>query len=153
LNRIDAAAYRIVRPPRAMSGTRLAFMRPFTTRVVNPITRRVAGHLPYFGIVVVPGRTSGIVRNVPMNVFRAGDDYVFALTYGPDVDWVKNVLAASGCELRTRGRSVRLRDPVLVHDASRRLMPVPVRFFLGLLDVTEFLRLSPATATGQSGSE
>jgi hypothetical protein len=41
-------------------------------------------------------------------VFPAQDGYVFALTYGPDTDWVKNVLAAGGCELRTRGRAIRL---------------------------------------------
>jgi hypothetical protein len=136
-----------------MSGTRLAWIRPFTTRVVNPITRRVAGHLPFFGIVVVPGRTSGVIRRVPMNVFRHGPDYVFALTYGSDVHWVRNVLAASGCTLETRGRSVPLRDPVVVRDPTRRLMPLPVRFFLGLLGVTEFLRLTPHdAATDQSSS-
>ncbi len=130
-----------------MSGTRLAWMRPITTRVVNPITRLFAGHVPWFGIIVVPGRRSGIVRRVPMNVFRDGRDYVFALTYGADVDWVRNVLAAKGCELETRGRSVSLRDPVVVHDPSRRLMPLPVRLFLRLLGVREFLRATPGPTT------
>jgi deazaflavin-dependent oxidoreductase (nitroreductase family) len=135
-----------------MSGTRLAFMRPFTTRVVNPISRRFAGHLPWFGIVVVRGRRTGIVRRVPMNVFRSGVDYVFALTYGADVDWVRNVLAANGCELETRGRTVALGAPVVLHDPGRRLMPLPVRFFLGLLGVTEFLRLRPADAVSAQSS-
>lgn len=124
-----------------MSGTRLAFMRPFTTRVVNPLTRRIVGHLPWFGNVVVPGRRSGTIRRVPMNVFRRGDDYVMALTYGRDVDWVKNVLAAGGCRLETRSGMVDLRDPELVHDPSRRLVPFLVRIFLGVLDVNDFLRL------------
>lgn len=124
-----------------MSGTRLAFMRPFTTRVVNPLTRRIAGHLPWFGNVVVPGRRSGTIRRVPMNVFRRGDDYVMALTYGRDVDWVKNVLAAGGCRLETRSGMVDLRDPELVHDPRRRLVPLLVRIFLGVLDVNDFLRL------------
>jgi deazaflavin-dependent oxidoreductase (nitroreductase family) len=124
-----------------MSGTRLAFMRPFTTRVVNPLTRRIAGHLPWFGNVVVPGRRSGTTRRVPMNVFRRGDDYVMALTYGRDVDWVKNVLAAGGCRLETRSGMVDLRDPELVHDPRRRLVPLLVRIFLGVLDVNDFLRL------------
>lgn len=124
-----------------MSGTRLAFMRPFTTRVVNPLTRRIVGHLPWFGNVVVPGRRSGTIRRVPMNVFRRGDDYVMALTYGRDVDWVKNVLAAGGCRLETRSGMVDLREPELVHDPSRRLVPFLVRIFLGVLDVNDFLRL------------
>ena len=127
-----------------MSGTRLAFLRPITTRVVNPLTRRIAGHLPWFGIVVVPGRRSRTIRRVPMNVFREGDDYLMALTYGRDVDWVKNVLAAEGCRLETRGRVLELRDPELVHDPSRHLVPLIVRVFLGVLDVNDFLRLRAA---------
>jgi deazaflavin-dependent oxidoreductase (nitroreductase family) len=124
-----------------MSGTRLAFMRPFTTRVVNPLTRRIAGHLPWFGNVVVAGRRSGTIHRVPMNVFRRGDDYIMALTYGRDVDWVKNVLAAGGCRLETRTGIVELHDPELVHDPRRLLVPFFVRIFLGVLDVNDFLRL------------
>jgi deazaflavin-dependent oxidoreductase (nitroreductase family) len=127
-----------------MSGTRLAFMRPITTRVVNPLTRRIAGRLPWFGIVVVPGRRSGKIRRVPMNVFRNGDDYVMALTYGRDVDWVKNVLAAEGCRLETTGRVLELHEPEVVHDPSRHLVPLIVRVFLGVLDVNDFLRLRAA---------
>jgi deazaflavin-dependent oxidoreductase (nitroreductase family) len=128
-----------------MTRTRITWLRPFTTRVVNPITRLVAGHLPWFGIVVVRGRSSGVIRRVPMNVFRSGDDYVFALTYGAEVDWVRNVLAAGGCDLETRGRSVVLREPVVVLDPERRLMPLPIRLFLRLIRVTEVLRMTPAT--------
>jgi deazaflavin-dependent oxidoreductase (nitroreductase family) len=128
-----------------LSGTRLAFMRPFTTRIVNPLTRRVAGHLPWFGIIVVPGRQSGVIRRVPMNVFRVEEHWVMALTYGRDVDWVKNVLAAGGCRLETRGRVVALRDPELVHDPSRRMMPFLVRQSLWLLGVTDFLRMNPTS--------
>ena len=42
-----------------MTRPRTAWLRPFTNRIVNPISRRVAGRLPWFGIIVVPGRTSG----------------------------------------------------------------------------------------------
>jgi hypothetical protein len=47
-------------------------MRPFTMRVVNPITRLVAGWLPGFGIVRNVGRTSAKSYRTPMNVFRDG---------------------------------------------------------------------------------
>ena len=127
--------------------TRLAFMRPFTLRAVNPVTRRFAGHVPGFAIVHYVGRTSGRAYATPMNVFRDGDAWVMALTYGAEVQWVHNVLAAGGCELEVRGRRIRLTDPELVHDPSRRLMPIPVRWFLGLLAVTDFLRLHPAIRT------
>jgi len=78
-----------------------------------------------------------------MNVFRDGDDYVFALTYGSDVQWVKNVLASGGADLEIGKRTVRLVEPELFVDPTRHLMPLPVRVFLGLARVTEFLRMRP----------
>jgi deazaflavin-dependent oxidoreductase (nitroreductase family) len=121
--------------------TRMSSLRPFTTRVINPVARRVAGRLPWFGILTCGGRTSGRTYRVPLNVFRRGDTYVVALTYGADTQWVKNVVAAGSCMLRTRGRDVRLVDPELFRDPTRRLMPPPVRLILGLNRVSEFLRM------------
>jgi hypothetical protein len=51
------------------------------------------------------------------------------------------ILAAGECRLRTRGRELRLVDPRLYTDSTRRDMPFPVRQFLGLLRVSEFLRM------------
>ena len=123
----------------------MAFIRPFTVAVVNPVTRLFAGHVPMFGIVRHRGRRSGRLYRAPVNVFRDSGDYLVALTYGSQVDWVRNVLAAGGCEMETGGRLVRLTDPELFTDRTRRLMPFPVRQFLGLVNVTEFLRLRLAT--------
>ena len=127
-------------PPR----TRLEVIRPFTTRVVNPLTRLVAGRLRLFAILHQRGRRSGRIHHTPMNVFRSGDAYVFALTYGSHVHWVQNVLAAGGCAMTTRGRQVELSEPELIVDSDRRLVPQPVRAFVGLLRVSQFLRMRPA---------
>jgi deazaflavin-dependent oxidoreductase (nitroreductase family) len=121
--------------------TRMTRLRPFTTRLFNPLARRFAGRLPWFGILTYRGRVSGRTYHTPLNVFRRGNSYVFALTYGGDTQWVKNVVAAGTCALRTRGRDVRLVEPELFRDPSRRLMPRPVRVILGLNDVSEFLRM------------
>jgi deazaflavin-dependent oxidoreductase (nitroreductase family) len=121
--------------------TRLQFLRPFTLRFVNPLTRLVAGWLPGFGILEYRGRASGKAYRTPMNVFRRGDEYVFALTYGADVQWVKNIVAAGKCGLVTRGGTIRLIEPRLVHDPARSLMPPVVRQFLGFMRVAEFLRM------------
>ncbi|HEX2766808.1 MAG TPA: nitroreductase family deazaflavin-dependent oxidoreductase [Candidatus Limnocylindria bacterium] len=129
--------------------TRMAWMRPFTTRFVNPITRVVAGRLPWFGILHVKGRKSGKRYDIPMNAFRQPDGtWVFALTYGSEVQWVKNVLAAGECTMTTRGRRVRLTQPELFVDPKRSHMPLPVRLFLGPLRVTEFLRMREAPPAG-----
>ena len=119
----------------------MTVLRPFTTRIVNPGTRLFAGWLPGFAIISYRGRKSGRRYRTPMNVFKRGDTYVFALTYGSEVQWVKNVQAAGGCEIRTRGHDVRLVDPEIFVDPTRHLMPLPVRIILGLNDVSEFMRL------------
>jgi len=42
-------------------------------------------------------------------VFRAPDGFVIALTYSSKSEWGRNVLAATGCELKTRGKKYQLR--------------------------------------------
>jgi deazaflavin-dependent oxidoreductase (nitroreductase family) len=128
------------------SPTRLQGLRPFTLRFVNPVTRLVAGWLPGFGILHYRGRKSGRDYRTPMNVFRHGDEYVMALTYGAGVQWVKNIVAAGECRLVTRGKPLTLIEPRLVHDPTRSLMPPVVRQFLGLMHVTDFLRMRISTA-------
>lgn len=129
----------------------MTWMRPFTTRFVNPVTRLVAGRLPWFAIVHQVGRHTGQRHDTPMNIFRHDGAWVFALTYGSRVDWVRNVLAAGKCTITTRGRRVRLVDPELIVDPRRRLVPQPVRAILALLRVTEFLRMCEAPTTRPTG--
>jgi hypothetical protein len=52
------------------------------------------------------------------------------------------VVAANGCVLETRGRQVRLVDPRIVHDESRRGVPAVIRTVLGLASVNDFLQLT-----------
>jgi deazaflavin-dependent oxidoreductase (nitroreductase family) len=110
-------------------------------RLTDPVLGRLAPHLPGFGVVVHTGRISQRVYRTPVNVFRRGPTYVIALTYGADPEWVRNVLANGSCGLIVRGRLVKLRQPRLFQDSSRRLMPRPVRVVLGLAGVSEFLEL------------
>ncbi|HJQ45459.1 MAG TPA: nitroreductase family deazaflavin-dependent oxidoreductase [Amycolatopsis sp.] len=114
----------------------------FNKIATNRVTGRFSGRLPGFGTIVHHGRRSGRVYRTPVNVFRVPSGYVVALTYGPDTDWVRNVLAAGGCELITLGRQLKLTDPRLEHDETRAAMPLPARQFLGLLGVADFLHLS-----------
>ena len=131
--------------------TLLQFLRPFTMRFVNPLTRLVAGWLPGFGLLLYRGRTTGREYRTPMNVFSQGDEFVFALTYGAEVQWVKNIIAAGECGLKTHGRELRLVEPRLYSDPERQDMPFAVRPFLGLLNVSEFLRMRIAATDATAG--
>jgi deazaflavin-dependent oxidoreductase (nitroreductase family) len=118
----------------------------FNLVVTNPVVRRVAGRLPGFAIVTHVGRRSGRTYRTPVNLFRADERYVIALTYGSDSQWVRNVLAAGGCEVETRGERVRLVGPGLRHDPERTLVPPAVRRILGVANVNDFMILRPPPA-------
>jgi deazaflavin-dependent oxidoreductase (nitroreductase family) len=107
----------------------------------------MARRLPYFGVVVHRGRSTGSRHRTPVNVFPQGDGFVIALTYGRDVDWVKNVFAAGGCRLIHRGQEVDLVGPrILPLHADTPAIPGWVRGILRLLRVDEILRLRLASA-------
>jgi deazaflavin-dependent oxidoreductase (nitroreductase family) len=121
--------------------TRLHLLAPLTTHVFNPVTRLVASRLPGFGVLTHTGRRSRRRYRSPLLVLRRGDVVVIALWYGSDVQWVKNVLAAGGCELETRGRKLRLADPAISADPARSVLPRPLRWAGALVGLTEFMRL------------
>jgi deazaflavin-dependent oxidoreductase (nitroreductase family) len=114
-------------------------------RHVNPVTRRFAGWIPGFGLLTYRGRKTGRTYHTPINALRHGNHFVFALTYGSEESqWVKNVLAAGGCQMRRMGHDVRLIEPELMVNPDPRLVPTPLRIFGRLGRVTEFVRMRVA---------
>jgi deazaflavin-dependent oxidoreductase (nitroreductase family) len=108
----------------------------------NAIMRPFASIMPWFAVLEHVGRTSGTVRQTAMMAFERGDGrWVIALTYGSDVQWVKNVLASDGCRIQTRRRWRRLGEPRRFADPSRRVVPWLVRPVLAVLRVDQFLEL------------
>lgn len=108
----------------------------------NRITGLFAGWLPGFGILTHVGRKSGKVYRTPVNVFREANGFIIALTYSSQSEWVKNVLAAGGCELKTRGKRYQLSAPNVVRDPSRQRFPILVRVVLRLVGADEYLKLA-----------
>jgi len=113
----------------------------FNRQATNRLARQVAGRLPGFAIVRHHGRRSDRAYRTPVNAFARPGGYVIALTYGPQTDWVQNVLAAGGCELEVRGHLVHLVEPRIVVDAGQRPVPGVVQPILRLARVTQFLEL------------
>jgi deazaflavin-dependent oxidoreductase (nitroreductase family) len=113
----------------------------------NRITSLFAGWFPGFGILTHVGRNSGKVYRTPINVFRASSGFIIALTYSSQSEWVKNVLAAGGCELRTRGKRYELSAPHVVHDSTRGRFPISVGVVLRLVGADEYMELSKSPAT------
>jgi deazaflavin-dependent oxidoreductase (nitroreductase family) len=117
----------------------------FNRRVTNPFFRSFAGWLPPFAIAEHRGRRSGRRYETPICAFKRPEGWIIALTYGPQSDWVENVLAAGGCRLKARGRWHALSRPRLVEGAEwRRLLPPIPRTILAFNKVDLFLCLEPA---------
>jgi deazaflavin-dependent oxidoreductase (nitroreductase family) len=109
---------------------------------LNRAVRHVAPRMAGLGLIVHRGRRSGRTYQTPVTTFPTENGFIIALTYGAEnTDWVKNVQAAGGCELRTRGRVVQLDAPRVYHDETRRGIGRPHRQVLQLIGVADFLSL------------
>jgi deazaflavin-dependent oxidoreductase (nitroreductase family) len=90
----------------------------FNRHVTNPIQRTWAGWAPTFAIIEHVGRRSGKVYRTPVTVFSAKVDgkpgMAVLLTYGPDRDWLKNLKAAGGGQMRHYGKTFGIADPQVV---------------------------------------
>lgn len=116
----------------------------FNFRVTNHLLSPLAMRLPGWGVVVHTGRKTHRQYRTPVFVFRRGDRFVIALTYGRESQWVHNVLAEGGCELETQGHTLRLAGPYLFHDEERRTVPALHRRMLAVFNVSDFLELTVA---------
>src|SRR5437660_486663 len=62
---------------------------------------RLAGR---FAVIRHVGRRSGKPYETTIMIWPVEDGFVIALTYGPEVDWYRNILAAGQCTLLWHGR-------------------------------------------------
>ncbi len=90
----------------------------FNRYVTNPIQRLWAGWLPLMGILEHTGRKSGKPYRTPLTVFNTDDGVAILLTYGPDRDWLKNITAAGGGNMRRHGKTFAVTDPRVMPKAE-----------------------------------
>jgi deazaflavin-dependent oxidoreductase (nitroreductase family) len=123
---------------------RTARFRRFTSAVVNPLMRRIGGRVPGYAVLTHVGRRSGRVYRTPIKYFRRDGDYVLALMYGTDADWLRNLEAAGGGQLRHGGRTIGVTNPRRTFDPTLALVPAYVRPMFRFLRVAWFVTLTPA---------
>jgi deazaflavin-dependent oxidoreductase (nitroreductase family) len=108
---------------------------------LNRVVRHIAPWMPGLGLVVHRGRRSGREYRTPVEVFQARDGFIVALTYGADTDWLRNIQAAGGGLLRTRGLTFQVSEPRVYHDPERTGIRAGERQILRLLGVADFVHL------------
>jgi deazaflavin-dependent oxidoreductase (nitroreductase family) len=117
---------------------------------LNRATTRLArsGHGP-FSIIRHVGRRSGRTHETPVILARVPEGFVAELTYGENVNWYRNVVAAGGCDV-TRGHEVHHVVSVEPYGTAegRAAFPAVTRRVLAALGRTEFrlLRTGPGPA-------
>jgi hypothetical protein len=74
-------------------------------RVTVPLAR--SGHGP-FSLIQHVGRKSGRTYETPVILARVPEGFVSELTYGENVNWYRNSVAAGGCVVLYHGRPHRI---------------------------------------------
>jgi deazaflavin-dependent oxidoreductase (nitroreductase family) len=97
-------------------------------RVFNPAQRLWAPWVPPLALIVHRGRRSGREYRTPVLAWRSGSTLCVVMFYGPDVQWVRNVVAAGGGEVIRRGHREPFASPRIVRDGSAPL-PAGARSF------------------------
>lgn len=121
-------------------------------RVTNPVLGKLAFGVRPFALVEHHGRRSGRPYRTPVFAFDQGppaDVVVIALTYGEDVDWLRNAQASGGCLLIRGRRVLRLGPPDVVGpEEGGPALPAAVRGALLVLNVGSFARFPVLERTG-----
>ena len=118
-------------------------LRTFVKHFVNPILR-YATHSSRgpFALLRHVGRKSGKTYENPIMVWRVEDGFVIALTYGPQVDWLRNLQAAEQGTLRWHRQEYVFQTPVFIDEKiALRALPAFIRGVLGVHGTHEFVKL------------
>ncbi|MEU4365293.1 nitroreductase family deazaflavin-dependent oxidoreductase [Promicromonospora sp. NPDC023987] len=123
----------------------LLLVRRFGRRFGRPMEMRTAGE-PGASAAVIRhvGRRSGAPYATPIGVYPLDDDFLVYLPYGPEVDWLRNILAAGSAELRVEGRTHLVAPRVVEPAEALPHRSTADRRVARLFGVTDFLVLERA---------
>jgi deazaflavin-dependent oxidoreductase (nitroreductase family) len=109
-------------------------------RVLNPVLVRLPRRISPFSVIHHSGRSTAREYQTPVAAFRTDRGFVLAPTYGPQADWVRNVLAASEFELDHRGHRYRVGNARLEpRGVIWPFLPRMVRLAMVIIRVDQFL--------------
>jgi deazaflavin-dependent oxidoreductase (nitroreductase family) len=107
---------------------------------LNRVTSQIArsGHGP-FSLIRHVGRKSGRTYETPVILSKVPEGFIAELTYGDNVNWYRNVVAAGGCVVVHRRVEYRVTaiEPWSA-ERGRRAYPAVLRLVLKLARRDEF---------------
>lgn len=102
-------------------------LRRFTIDRLNPflLGHGLAGGGRPWSVLVHHGRVSGRVIETPVIAEPVEGGFVVPLPYGAGVDWIRNLQAAGGGQVRFRGETVAIEAPTVLElpEAAAELRP------------------------------
>jgi deazaflavin-dependent oxidoreductase (nitroreductase family) len=128
-------------------------LRGFVTHRFNPLVMRLGlagGRISPWAIVEHVGRTSGTTYRTPIYARAAGDHFFARLTYGRDVHWVKNILAAGHCRIQVHGTIFDLDEPAVIPANENPMVPPWAR---NALASRTYLRLHVLSRVSDTATE
>src|SRR5690348_4322453 len=94
----------------------------FNRRYNNPLQLRYAWLVPPWVVICHRGRKSGRLYRTPVNAYKRGQVLAVVALYGPESDWIRNVLAGGGQVVRA-GRTYDLINPRVVEPSAPGPIP------------------------------
>ena len=116
-------------------------MRVFNKYVTNRVLRGLA-HLSFgpFALVRHVGRRSGKPYETVIMVWRTAEGFVIALTYGPNVDWYRNLQASGGGTVFWHRRTYTVGKPEpIAANTALLAFPLLFRLILGRIGLQDFV--------------
>jgi deazaflavin-dependent oxidoreductase (nitroreductase family) len=90
-----------------------------TSRAMKPLALKSAGTPgAYASVIRHVGRTTGRAYETPVGAVATDDGFVIALPYGPNTDWLKNVLASGSATIVNEGNTYDVDRPEVVPMAA-----------------------------------
>jgi deazaflavin-dependent oxidoreductase (nitroreductase family) len=138
---------------RAKSPRLLGAVRRFNRAFTNKLQRQLAGRpRAYASVIRHRGRTSGRSYETPVVPFATDDGFLIVLPYGPNTDWLKNVLASGSAILVTEGRTYTIDRPeVIPTDTAKDVFPLKEQRTHRWFGIDQCLRVRRVEAEDAAG--
>ena len=112
----------------------------FNKHVTNRFFLLFSWWIPPFAVIEHRGRTSGRQYRTPVLAFPTAEGYLFALTYGRNVDWVRNLRSSGNGILKYGGGTEKIHYYQLItYEEVKENFPGIVRLFLQIIHVNDCL--------------
>lgn len=126
----------------------LDFIKRFNRNVLNPIMLDYAGtHGFYASALHHLGRKTGTPYSTPVYATPIPDGFIIPLSYGTDMDWLKNVMADGTARLDFHGVSHHTESPEIIPaSVAESYIPRALYNRMRYYGIDYFLQLKASTS-------